>query len=209
MIATTQTAPCNDPCMIARKRSMLLSTRLRFAPQVQPLRETAIDKILEQNLLIADDDEGVTVQELERGGALSLTGGVTALHRADIQQALQRLEHILGMGFPGSPRGMAQSSSLKIRGIGFVNFLTVRRKAMWIPDWDHEDRGLMEEAALLIRQAVFKEWCSLQERIANYEFADSHLMLEIFAIKYRALSLDGRCHYQGVVPTKAVSSAQP
>jgi hypothetical protein len=34
-------------------------------------------------------------------------------------------------------------------------------------------------------------------------------MLEIFAVKHRALSLDGCCHYQGVVPTKAVSSAQP
>ena len=56
--------------MIARKRSMRLSPRLRFAPQVQPLRETAIDKILEQNLLIADRDDGVIVQELEHAGAL-------------------------------------------------------------------------------------------------------------------------------------------
>ena len=36
---------------------------------------------------------------------------------------------------------------------------------------------------------------SLREWILNYKFADAHAMLEIFAIKHRALSLDGCSHY--------------
>ena len=39
---------------IEEKRSFLFSTRIRFSPQLQPVRETAIDKIMEQNLLLAD-----------------------------------------------------------------------------------------------------------------------------------------------------------
>jgi hypothetical protein len=76
---------------IARKRSVLFSARIRFSPETQPVRETAIDKILEQNLLVADGDRGLTLQEIEREGAICFAGGTPAISRLDMQKSLKRL----------------------------------------------------------------------------------------------------------------------
>jgi len=54
---------------ITQKRALLLSARTRFTPEIQPVRETAIDKIVEQNLLLADCTGGVTLREMEEQGA--------------------------------------------------------------------------------------------------------------------------------------------
>jgi hypothetical protein len=44
----------SDPIQLTERRLLLFSTRIRFTPHTQPIRETAIDKILEQNLLLCD-----------------------------------------------------------------------------------------------------------------------------------------------------------
>lgn len=72
---------------IKQKRLLLFSTRIRFMPQTQPIRETAIDKILEQNLLLCDTPQ--LVREIETQ-CLDLNGR-PILSRADIEASLQRL----------------------------------------------------------------------------------------------------------------------
>lgn len=76
---------------IAHKRSVLFSARIRFSPETQPVRDTAIDKIIEQNLLIADYDEGLTLQEIGEQGAVCFAGGTPAISRLDMQKSLERL----------------------------------------------------------------------------------------------------------------------
>ena len=60
---------------IAHKRSILFSARIRFSPEIQPVRDTAIDKIIEQNLLVADYEGGLTLKEIENQGAVCFAGG--------------------------------------------------------------------------------------------------------------------------------------
>jgi len=40
---------------LTEKRAILLSTRLRFAPEAQSIREAAIDRMVERALLLVDD----------------------------------------------------------------------------------------------------------------------------------------------------------
>lgn len=44
---------------VAARRAVLLSARIRFSPEVQTLRETALDKMVEQTLLLSDRLEGL------------------------------------------------------------------------------------------------------------------------------------------------------
>ena len=88
---------------IIRKRSVLFSARMRFSPEMQPVRQTAIDKILEQNLLAANSPSGLTLKELENQGAFCFAGGAPAISRVDIELSLGRLEQnnkvvLKGMG---------------------------------------------------------------------------------------------------------------
>jgi hypothetical protein len=76
---------------LARKRSVLVSARIRLAPESQPVRETAIDKILEQNLLSLDVTTGITKMEIEKQGRLCFADGAPALGRADLRKSLERL----------------------------------------------------------------------------------------------------------------------
>lgn len=76
---------------ILYKRSILFSAKIRFSPEMQPIRDTAIDKIIEQNLLIADTDEGFTLKEIEKQEALCFAGGAPVIHRADMEKSLTRL----------------------------------------------------------------------------------------------------------------------
>ena len=69
------------------RRLLLSSTRIRFMPQAQPIRETAIDKILEQNLLLAD--EPLLLREIENQ-CLDLNGRPILSH-VDIETSLWRL----------------------------------------------------------------------------------------------------------------------
>lgn len=73
------------------KRSILLSARMQFSPEIQPIKETAIDKIVEQNLLIAHNKEGLTVRDIEKQHIFSLEDGSSTIGRAQIEEALERL----------------------------------------------------------------------------------------------------------------------
>jgi hypothetical protein len=77
-----------DVSEIARKRSMLFSARIRFSPEVQPVRDTALDKIMEQNLLIAG---GLTLKEIEVQGTVCFADGTPAISRHDMERSLERL----------------------------------------------------------------------------------------------------------------------
>lgn len=76
---------------IARKRSVLLSARLRFSPKTQPVRDAAIDKIIEQNLLIAHCEEGLTLQQIDEQGTVCFASGAPAISRVDMEKSLSRL----------------------------------------------------------------------------------------------------------------------
>ena len=76
---------------IATKRSLLFSARLRFSPETQPIRETAIDKIIEQNMLLADADVGLSLWQIQEQGALCFAGGAPAIRQLDMRKSLRRL----------------------------------------------------------------------------------------------------------------------
>jgi len=76
---------------ISIKRAILFSARARFSPQLQSVRETAIDKIIEQNLLIADCKEGLTIKDIEKQNMVCFKNGVSALNNIDIINSLERL----------------------------------------------------------------------------------------------------------------------
>ena len=92
---------------IARKRSILFCARIRFSPETQPIRETAIDKIIEQNLLIADSESGLTLREIDAQGTVSFAGGTPAISRLDMQKSLERLVEsnrvIVVSAYPNNP----------------------------------------------------------------------------------------------------------
>ncbi len=76
---------------MARKRALMLSARLRFSPETQPVRETAIDKCVEQILLVFGTDSGLTVADIEDQLTTPVPGGTWRLNRTDICSSLKRL----------------------------------------------------------------------------------------------------------------------
>jgi hypothetical protein len=77
---------------IARKRSILFSARTRYSAQIQPIRESAIDKILEQNLLVSDSPDGLSLEAIREQGGACFAGGMPALSHSDMRSSLNRLE---------------------------------------------------------------------------------------------------------------------
>lgn len=94
---------------IERKRSILFSARIRFSPEVQPVRQTAIDKIVEQTLLLGEGSKGLTVDEIVQQGLMGLGGNEPSLRRFDIEQSLQRLRQKTRVYFSG-PKGQERFS---------------------------------------------------------------------------------------------------
>ena len=76
---------------ISTKRQLLFSVRMRFSPQTQPVLETAINKIIEQNLVLAGA-EGLGIAEMQQPGALSFINEIPAISGRELQKALARLE---------------------------------------------------------------------------------------------------------------------
>lgn len=72
-----------------KNRSILFTTRIRFSPEVQPVKETAIDKILEQNLLFFD--KGMTLDRLREEGIVCMKYNFDIISREDMQESLNRL----------------------------------------------------------------------------------------------------------------------
>jgi len=73
---------------IARKRSILLTTRMRFSPQIQPVKETAIDKIIEQILFVSSSDREIGSKEIQE--VFSSESGY-AVNLSDMENSLDRL----------------------------------------------------------------------------------------------------------------------
>lgn len=74
---------------VEEKRSILLTTSFQFSPQVQKLKETAIDKMLAQVLYSSAKD-----QWLRRREVINLfysTTGLYSIHENEIKDALQRI----------------------------------------------------------------------------------------------------------------------
>jgi len=75
---------------IEEKRALLFSTKIRFSPQLQSIREAAVDKIIQQNLLLTEDGRGLSVDAL-LSDVLSLEAGVPTLTVKDAKHSLGRL----------------------------------------------------------------------------------------------------------------------
>ncbi len=73
------------------KKALLISTRMRFAPESQPIKDTAIEKILEQNMLLADQDKGLSFREIEQLFDLYIDKRLSFFGRKTIDKALKRL----------------------------------------------------------------------------------------------------------------------
>jgi len=74
---------------ITRKRSILLTTRMRFSPQSQPVRESAIEKVIEQILFTADIGESLSLQEIQNVFSSETTD--YAIGSREMEDSLQRL----------------------------------------------------------------------------------------------------------------------
>jgi len=74
---------------IGRKRSMLLTAAMRFSPQVQPVKETASDKIIEQILFVSTTGKGLSLEEIRE--IFSSGSGGYAISLSDMQNSLKRL----------------------------------------------------------------------------------------------------------------------
>jgi len=74
-----------------RQRSLLLSARLRFSPDVQHIRASATDKIVEQILYAADEDTGMPDWEILRQAQTTFAGGLPALTAFEVRASLVRL----------------------------------------------------------------------------------------------------------------------
>ena len=76
---------------IKQKREMLFTLKIRFSSHTQPIKEAAIDKIVEQDLFLCDQAKGVKLQEIKSQGGLSFPSGNKALQEKDIGDSIDRL----------------------------------------------------------------------------------------------------------------------
>lgn len=79
----------DDAQDIARKRSILHTVRVRFSPQLQPLREAAVDRMVEQTIYLATNGGLARLRDLQR--VLSIDAGGYRLHQGDMRRSLDRL----------------------------------------------------------------------------------------------------------------------
>lgn len=77
---------------ISLKRLVMSAVRIRFSPEVQPIRESAIDKVVEQNIYVASQREWVAMEEIINQGMLSLPRSTPVVASKDIEKSLARLE---------------------------------------------------------------------------------------------------------------------
>ncbi len=82
---------CDDHLDVGRRRQLLFSARMRFSPETQSIREQAVDRIIEQNLALCDDEVGLSVREIQERRIVALPDGTAVLHRDEIQRGIKRL----------------------------------------------------------------------------------------------------------------------
>lgn len=92
---------------IARKRAILFSARVQFSPELQPIKETAIDKLIEQSLFVGFQGDGLTLQQIEGQRTFSLLDSIPSISQREAVQSLRRLEN--------KERVIAQNSSTGVR----------------------------------------------------------------------------------------------
>lgn len=76
---------------ILQKREMLFTVKTRFSPQTQPVKETALEKIIEQNLLLSDSKNGLTLDDIQKQGILSLASGNNVIGSSGLKTSINRL----------------------------------------------------------------------------------------------------------------------
>jgi len=76
---------------LSSNRSVLACARVRLSPQTQPIREAAIDRMVQQVLVNHAPGTGVTAHELQRSDMLRVTGPASALTLTDVEHSLDRL----------------------------------------------------------------------------------------------------------------------
>lgn len=77
---------------IAEKRALVFATRMRFSAESQVIKDTAIDKLIERQLYILHNEEGVTSHEIEQQEAICLPDETPVITRLDVEKSLKRLE---------------------------------------------------------------------------------------------------------------------
>ena len=75
---------------IRGKREILLTVRIRFAPEMQPVKEATLDRVIENTLYACDISKaGLTVDQIQ--DAFSLESGGYSLNQGDLRATLLRL----------------------------------------------------------------------------------------------------------------------
>ncbi len=74
---------------ILRKRFILSTARIRFSPHSQPVKETAVDKIIEHILFVYVIEEGLSLEEIQQ--TFSSQSGGLSINPSDIKNSLHRL----------------------------------------------------------------------------------------------------------------------
>jgi hypothetical protein len=77
---------------LAHKRAVLFSARVQFSPEMQPVHQTAIDKLIEQSLFVGHQPNGLTIQQIEGQRAFSIADGMPAISQREAVLSLKRLE---------------------------------------------------------------------------------------------------------------------
>jgi hypothetical protein len=76
---------------IAAKRAILFSARMRFSPHTQPVKQAAIDRMVEQIILLGGKDTGSSLQEILQHDAMCLGTNAPLLNPHDVGESLKRL----------------------------------------------------------------------------------------------------------------------
>jgi hypothetical protein len=76
---------------IIDKRALVFAARMRFSPQSQVIRDIALEKIIERQLMILDKEAGVSLEELKEQKDICLFDGTNILTDLDLNNAIQRL----------------------------------------------------------------------------------------------------------------------
>jgi hypothetical protein len=74
---------------VVSKRAMLLATGTRFSPQVQKVKETAVDRIVTQILYAATEGEGLSFAKIEE--VFREASGGYSINSSDLKDALDRI----------------------------------------------------------------------------------------------------------------------
>ena len=75
---------------ISQKRAVLLTTRLRFSPQTQSIKQVVTDKIVEQILTVANDGKGLTA-----GGIQSIFSSESGGHTIGLPELRDSINRLL------------------------------------------------------------------------------------------------------------------